>query len=156
MAAQIFATVVDRAFDETLLVAGVVNIDGDYSDTFALPAGFGDCALLEAYVAVTSIATILASATEYGPTVTMVSPAGAVQDLPFQDNWVRRLTDGVGCRLGPDQVQFWREHDLLQLNFEEIDTNATAAADLGFYVKVRRLRPELNRSAEERQFFLTS
>lgn len=105
---------------------------------------------------VTTIATILAAATEYGPILTLLSVGSTVADLPFCGKWQRRLTDGVQAWLSPDQVQFWKEGEVLQVVFEEIDTNATPTADLGVYVKVRRLRPALDRTEEEKHFFLTS
>lgn len=148
--------VIDRAFEEALIEAIESNVNGDYATSHALPSGFGDCALLEASVTVTSIATIEVAFATSGPTFQLLDAAGNPQDILFNTEWIRRAADAVAARAGPDQVQFWREADQLRVTWPEIDINATPTADVRIAVKVRRLRPEISRSAEESHFFLTS
>lgn len=159
MTAQTFA-VLDRAFDEASLYGTKVNLDGDQDDDWGPPAGFGDCALLEVYVEVQSIATLQSSFfTEAGPSAQLWE-VGLVRgvEVGMSDFWkINGATNQtVSARISPDQVQFWREGERLRIRFREIDENATPTADLFVWVKVRRLRPLLSRTPEETQFFLTS
>jgi len=154
-----FTRVVDRAFDEAILNGAVSNIDGDVNAEFELPAGFGDCALMEASAVVTSIATLVALTNLAGPTFRLLDgPSGNIVDVAFTRRWNLMLADSVSCRAGPDQVQFWREQETLRVSFPEIDSNAVPTADLNVAVKVRRLRPLLNDAPDpqDQHFFLTS
>lgn len=155
----VFTRVVDRAFEEAILNGAVSNVDGDVDAEFQLPAGFGDCALLEASAVVTSIATLVALTNLSGPCFRLLdAPAGNIVDVAFEGKWTLFKAGAVVCRASPDQVQFWREQETLRVSFPEIDSNVSPTADLDVVVKVRRLRPMLQGDPhpDDLHFFLTS
>lgn len=148
----------DRAFEEACLRWAVANIDGVQSIYLSLPAGFGDCALLECSAQVSTIATMMTNPTLSGPAFGLFDSEGTAipVDVQFSEKWILVLADGLHARAAPDQVQFWQENEMLRILFAEVDTNATPTGDLTVLAKVRRLRPTLTRTPEETHFFLTS
>lgn len=150
--------VVDRAYDDASLRWAVANIDNDQALYLGLPVGFGDCALMEVSVQVNAIATILADTTTFGPSAGLFDDATTAVpvDVQFSDKWTLMYSDTVHCRIGPDQVQFWKESEVLRVSFEEIDTNATPTGDLTVIAKVKRLRSDITTPAPpEDRFLLT-
>lgn len=149
--------VVDRAFDEACIEWNINNIDGDVASTFDLPAGFGDCALMECSIEVNTIATLQTAFDTSGVWFQLLS-GGVAQDVGFCGRWQLREADRVCAWAAPDQVQFWKENEALLVGFPEIDTNASPTADMAVFAKVRRLRPLLQGDPhpDDRHFFLTS
>lgn len=142
--------VVNRAWDDALLQAADANIDGAYATAHALPAGFGDCVLLEVEVRVTSIDVIQTNWATSGPRAQLVDASGNAQDVGFSGRWVLQSEAAnalqVTATIFPDQMQFWRAAEKLRVSFPEIDSDATPTADVNVYAKVRRIRPNAEES----------
>lgn len=161
MTIQAATQVVDRAFNEASIRWAVANIDGDQALYLGLPSGFGDCALLEVSANVTAIDVIQALYESSGPMFGIFDgdTTAIPVDSQFCGRWQLHVSGannlGVAAHASPDQVQWWREQEVLRIQFPEIDTDATPTADLTVIAKVRRLRGGAH-AAEEEHFFLTS
>lgn len=152
--------VVDRAFQEASIRWAVANIDGTQALYLGLPSGFGDCALLEVSAQVNAIDVIATDFEVNGAAFGLFDgdATGIPIDSQFSARWVKIIGTAndlaVHLQAAPDQVQWWREQEVLRITFAEIDTDATPTADLTVIAKVRRLR--VGREAETEHFFLTS
>lgn len=129
----------DRALEQVVLQGNELNVDGDKVVGWTLPTGFGDCVLLNVFVGVNSIATMMADSTTKGPTVYLWDATGYA-DVVGTEPWTLRAADGVSAFIDPDQAVFWREGELLYTAFPEADANAAPTGDLQVVFKVRRLR----------------
>lgn len=149
----------DRWRDQVILRGTAANLDNANLLDFTLPAGFGDCLLLEAYVYVDAIDVLGAAGDNEGVRVTLYDSAGATdRDIVDCPRWT--LIDDTANALAimahaiPDEIIFWRENERLRLYTGEIDTDATPTADLIVWVRVQQLRGPT--SIEDAQFVLTS
>lgn len=113
---------------------------------------------MEASVKLEQVATMMTTPELNGPVLQLVTPAGVGSDVAFGDRWyIGPATLGLFVRCGPDQVQFWKEGEALQVRWAEVDTDASPTVDLVLCVKVRRLRPLVSTPDPlDQHFFLTS
>lgn len=137
------ATIIsDRAADQVILACTYLNIDGDQANTCALPAGFGDCLVLESMIDIGAIATLRTpNEQQAGARVMLLDPtATAAHDIIGALPFVQTAADRMTAMGGPDQLVLWRAGDLLSVLHPEIDLNVTPTADENVFVRVRRLR----------------
>lgn len=139
MAAFTFTALSDRAAEQVIVVGSVENTDGENAHSGSLPVGFGDCLILEGQASIDGNATLVAP-TLMGARVSLVDAAGTVInpiDVPpiYQTGTVR-----CAFHFKPDQVVYWKQGELLQVVFPELDSNATPTGDMSIWVTVRRIR----------------
>lgn len=128
-----------------MLRGTVANLDGVNLLDFTLPAGFGDCLLLEVLVYVDAIDVLGAAGDSEGPRVTLYDAAGAAdRDFIGVPRWTT-IDDtanalAIGAHAVPDEIVFWKAEEALRVYTGELDTDATPTADMIVYCRVQRLR----------------
>lgn len=133
----------ERWLDEVLLVCNFTNIDGDFVLHISPPAGFGDCAIMEVGLYAGPLATTLASPELYGGIVKILNPSGSTNvDILGVYNWTRGVPvlGYVGAYVSPDPLVLWRQGEILAIEGQEVDTNATPTVDFAVFAKVVRVR----------------
>lgn len=137
------AVLSERALEQVVLRTTTSDVDGNQQLDNELPAGFGDCIILNVFVDISGVATSVASPETLGPLVRLISPSGTPTQMIGSEYW-RSTSSGAGLGFGamvdPEQPVFWRAAESLRVQFLEVDTNATPTADASVYVLVRRLR----------------
>lgn len=126
---------------EDFLTLAVTNVDGDAAIAVELPAGLGDCLITAFQIDISAIATMKANPELTGPVVIVAATvAGANQDIVCAPRWRQCSPTRVIATAESVPEVLWRTTETVYINFAEIDTNATAAADANIFFKVRRLR----------------
>lgn len=125
---------------EVVLLGSSDDLDGAQMAALkALPAGFGDCRVMEWQAFL-------------GPAATAATPTLMGLSLSIVDSNSLR-TDFLGAQpflfVGPSSYTCWRElyapvlwraTEKMFLEFSELDTNAAPTMDLRLFVRVQRLR----------------
>lgn len=120
-----------------------VNVNGDVSDTLALPAGIGDVAIMECLVQGSSIATAVANLELSGAGITVQTAGGGntVDIVGTEARWSLTSAAAAVLYVSPDPLVLWRQNELLSFTWRELDTNASPTVDYLFLVKCVRVRP---------------
>lgn len=127
-----------RAADQVWLVATEVNILGaDYASTTTLPAGFGDCIILELAMVGTGLGAIADPANK-GMLWWLDDTASVVQDVLAVSQLYAFSAAGVASVAQPDQARYWKSHERLNISMPDLET-ATTTGDIAIRVLVRRL-----------------
>lgn len=111
-------------------------------ESFALPAGFGDCMLYTVELFAGIIATEVASLELQGVLGGIYDPNSAIFQEPVLDQpWVKQ-TSGlrVSTMTELNYPATWYATEVFRVLFDEIDSNASPTAVLAVLAKVRRLR----------------
>jgi len=136
----------ERYAEEVTLSSAQANLDNADNDwTISLPAGFGDCLILEASYRVTSIETFAATnvGLELGIEGSIVDASGVQQDFLGSGRGSTigiNAARGVAVDLKPDQPVRWNQSENLFLRLGEIDVGASDLSDAYVMIRVRRLR----------------
>jgi hypothetical protein len=129
-----------RIAGQAVLTATNANIDGDQSIVYNLPVDWGNSILLEAYVQITTIATLMTTPEFFGPQITMVDNSETNNvDFVGIAPWIRITADELGAAVLPDQPRYWDRREVIAVRFEEVDTNVAPTADLRVFFLVKRL-----------------
>lgn len=140
MADQLLAIRSEREGGQVVLAATVLNVDGAQADTLVLPSGFGDCYIQRAAVNITPIATMMASPELNGPGMWLVA-SGAFSDFLSAQRWsVGYAGNTLSAVWEPFVAALWRDGEKMQVEYAEVDTNATPTADATYMVLVQRRR----------------
>lgn len=131
----------ERWLDEVVLTTSFVSGGADTNDTFSLPAGLGDVAIMEIELLVVSIATMVATPENLGVGALIQSAASGAIDFAGVSNWRKVSASRVMAWISPDPLCLWRQDELLQLQFPELDTNAAPTETSVVYIKCVRVRP---------------
>lgn len=132
----------DRAANQSVLSADDTNVDGALNTIISLPVGFGDVLVLNAQVQAVNIATLFTIADQGVHWQLLDSAAGLARDFLGSSPWLKKGALALTSYIDPDQLVVWRETEQLQLQADEIDTNATPTADVVVLIRVRRLRQD--------------
>lgn len=131
----------ERWLDEVVLSGAISNIDGDQDNEFVPPSGLPDLALMELLYFVLNVAT-KATITEFAARTMIVNAAGSAVDIAGVDKFRSLGAARFGFYCSPDPLVLMRQGERLQIIHDELDTNATAAADVILYAKFVRVRNE--------------
>jgi len=133
--------VADRAAEQAVLGWDFDNVDDDQGLVLELPAGFGDCLILEGCIDVASIATAVALDGAIGCSWVMADTSDSIRrDFLGCEQWYRSGSTRAVTRVSPDPLVVWKATEFIFVTFPELDSNATPTADLKVLVKVRRIR----------------
>lgn len=141
-------TIAGSRYNEiVVLQATAANEDGDTIMRCSLPAGFGDCVILEIFINTFTFATIATNYFEMCASAAIVGAAdGAFRDFigatQFRANrgTVAAPTNiRTSPAIKPDEPVLWKESERVEVQFPELDTNAVPTADVEVYIKVQRL-----------------
>lgn len=120
------------------------------SESFTVPAGLGDVAILSILGIASAVDAI--PATNLFPagleaTVGSVG-GGALVDIVGVAAWHRvgdtATAQAFTCHIDPDALALWRQNELLSFRTVEVDSDATPTGDFTAYVKAVRVRePEI-------------
>lgn len=145
MATYTTAITSERWNDIVLLEASsaAAAAEADVADNFAMPAGLGDCALMEVLVRVFSIGTPIVDAVELARGIFMhvVSQSGAVVDIIGAERWFRTSATAFAAYLSPDPLVLIRMNEVVQVSFPEMDTGAAGTVVYRVNFKVVRVKP---------------
>lgn len=141
-----FIALSSRTADQWILQdTSLINIDGDISQAFALPASFGDLLLLDALVVVSSVLTMRLTPEDGGVEIDVVTAGALVADYVGVGRWHQVSVARLAAYIDPDQLRFVRQDELIVVRFAEVDTNVAPTADLSVFLRVRRLREDSTR-----------
>lgn len=137
----------ERWLDEVILVGAVADVGAaTLQESFTLPSGLGDIAVMSSIVSIVSIATVPVAATiDRGFRLVLVSPdATSIVDVLGIGQWFATSGDGAAFTrvdgiVDPDALMLWRQTDVLSLTSPEMDAGATG--DLRIIIKAVRVRP---------------
>lgn len=139
----------ERWLDQVILFANSpANVLGAaLSESFSLPPGLGDVALLNLEIRGHAIDVVSTGVTPVrGVRAFILSgDQAAVVDNVGVTPWI--LTqDGanaleIGAYLDPDALVLWRQNELLSITSPEMDTDATPTGDFQIFAKCVRVRP---------------
>lgn len=138
----------ERWLDEVILRGNApVDVGGaTLSESFTLPANFGDAAILSILVAVSPIATVPVTATFPRGVRALVFSADASSIVDIVGVGALYATGGDGAAftgvqgsIDPDAMTLWRQGELLNFAMPEMDANAAPTADLIVLVKCTRV-----------------
>lgn len=140
----------DRYSDESVLAAGNDNIASTESNTvtLALPAGFGDCLILDWQFYASSVDAILTSTNTYqvlGADSFILGLDAAVKDFAGTAPLLQTAITGGAYKFAgysnPAQPVLWREvAERFFLDFPPLDQGVGNTTDVRYYVRVKRLR----------------
>lgn len=138
----------DRYSDEVVLSAAASNLDNTGNTwTITLPAGFGDCLLLEAQFYQSGIVTLQAAALaqniQLGPSGWVIDQADITRDFIDTVPWLLLTLATpyyIACRMAPDQPVLVRAVERLFFYLPAMDTDAGDASDISVFLRVKRLR----------------
>lgn len=142
--------IAERWLDVCILSSGTLADVGGAAmgETFLLPAGFGDCALMSVHAIVQTV--------DVGPVAAPTVPNGVRFMITNVDG--STYADPVGCApwyrcfdgtnsvlyqavVDPDALVLWKQGERLTMNAPELDSDATPTGDLVVIAKVVRVRP---------------
>lgn len=131
----------ERWLDQVMLTKSKSAIDGDQADTWLLPVGIGDVALMEMMVEVASIATLVGSVEMVGVQLMVLNAAAdTVRDIAGVERWVRTGAATIAAYLSPDPLVLVRQDEKFLIRFGEVDTNVTPTGVLQIFAKVVRVK----------------
>lgn len=139
----------NRYGEQAFLQSGNDNITAgeDITSAVSLPAGFGDCLLLEAMLWYGFLSTRATSTNEFqipGSVLYVVDASSALVDMVATGQFVTTgsaaADNGRGAvHYKPDQPVMW--HEVERMFFELFDVvTAGTVSDIRFWFRVRRLR----------------
>jgi len=133
----------ERWLDEVLIAGQIANVDGDIAVELSLPPGIGDLAIIEALLDVDSIATLATNIELQAIRWVITNAAGTTVDIIGVTRWGQReaTTIAISTYVSPDPLVLWRQGEILNAKFREVDTNLTPTGDLGIVAKCVRVRP---------------
>lgn len=134
----------ERWLDEAVFTTSWTNVGADVNDTFSLPSGSGEVAIMEIMVLVIDIATAVAPE-NLGIQALIQSAASGAVDFAGMARFSKISATRVGAYISPDPLVIWKENELLQLQYPELDSNASPTDDHVVYVKTVRVRPQEDR-----------
>lgn len=129
----------EREADVAVLFGESTNVDGNQANTLVLPAGFGDCWILRAAVYVKAIATMMSNPTLQGPGLWLVS-SGVFSEFLAGPYWGQTFPNVLATTWEPEQARLWRDGEKLQVEYTEVDTDASPTADVWHLITVLRRR----------------
>lgn len=136
----------ERWLDQVVLSASVADVAGAaLSESFLLPAGLGDVAIMSLHARVDNI-DVIATLTNLAAAATIVTPdASTVVERLGPAKWYETQNAAndleAQCTWDPDALVLWRQGEILNVTSSELDTDATPTADLRIFVKAVRVRP---------------
>lgn len=148
MATTALAIYGERWLDEVLLVAqGPADIMGAaLAESFSLPAGFGDCAILNVEFRAWGIDVVSVGVTPVRGIRAYIQAAagGKIVDNVGVAPWIVTQDTAnaieLGCFIDPDALVLWQQDELLSITSPEMDTDATPTGELQIYAKVVHVR----------------
>lgn len=148
MAVTALTVAAERWLDQVMLLGIVANVAGAaMSESFTLPAGLGDVAILNVSVRFSQLDVGPASViTPRGVSVRIVSPdATTVVDIvgsaPILLCFDTATVLEAYAYLDPDALVLWRQTEIMTLLAPEMDSDATPTGDLQINIKCVRVRP---------------
>lgn len=119
-------------------------VESDVADNFALPAGFGDAALMEAILESFSIGTAIVDAVALarGWRLVVLSTSGQVVDIVGVERIFRVSTTAFAAYQSPDPLVLWRQNEVMQTQIPELDTGAAGTGVYRITFKVVRVKPQ--------------
>lgn len=125
-----------------ILAAADTNMDGNQGITLQLPSELDVVYVLEVLVRAASIATMMTSPEINGPQVVILA-AGGSPNLDFVGNsrWVTTNALTLGAQILPDAAALWSKGEALNVQFAEVDTNATPTVDGEVLIRCQTLQP---------------
>lgn len=155
MATTVLTLTAERWLDEVILTASVADVAGAaISESFLLPAGLGDVAIMCAYARIDNIDVLVdltnlaaAAAIVTADSSTVVERLGPARWFETQD--VANDLEAQ-CAWDPTALVLWRQSEILNITSSEIDTDATPLGDLRIFVKAVRVRPVASAPAQVR------
>lgn len=132
----------DRNSGIVLIQGGGSNLDGDQALAFELPAGFGDCRLLDVWADVATIATVVANPELLGCTFNILgTPDSSHRDIVGVSRWQKTGAARLSTQLYPLQDSvLWLSTESLFVIYPELDSNVSPTGDLTVNARVMRLR----------------
>lgn len=118
------------------------NIDGNQGVGIGMPNELDVVYILEVHVRVLNIATLQALPEQKGPLVLVLDAAGTVLDAVGTSRWVEANLLTLAAQVVPDAAALWSKGELLHIQYQEVDTNATPTADVEYIVRVQTLAPK--------------
>lgn len=135
----------ERWLDEVLLVGiGTPDSGAPISDTFSIPSGLGDVAIMCVELSVTTIDVLTADAQD-GARITIVAGTSIVDLVGLAPFLTVSDTANALQRFAlivPDHLVLCRQGEVLSVVAPEQDTDATPTADWFIRVKAVRVRPK--------------
>jgi len=132
----------ERWLDEVIIEGTRANVDGEVADTYALPQGIGDVAIMSVEYLATGIATIVT------PTLLSVfmevfepNQAVAADVVGSGELRIRQTGAQIGATVDPDALTLWRQNEYLSVVHPELDSNVAPTVDYTLRAKCVRVRP---------------
>lgn len=114
---------------------GAVNVEDDIS----LPAGFGDCLVMEAYVRLSSVVDAPGTVTTIsGGRMLIRSAAGQWIDFIGAGKYIATQTTELAVQLAPDQLAYWPKDGTVMIDLSVPGVTSTAW-NYTSLIRVRRL-----------------
>lgn len=140
MATTVLSTVSERAGQVTLstTVSNITSV-ADWSESFQLPTGFGDCFIMGLTIFVGGIQTVVAAGDMRGPAIFLVTNTSKdfVGDMP---PWRRMSVAAIISQHECTRPVLWRSEELLNMQAFSEDTGAGNTSDVSCIVRVSRMR----------------
>jgi len=142
--------IAERWLDEVILSSGLLaDVAGaPIGETFLLPAGLGDVAImsLHAIAQTVDVGPAAASTVPRGLRFMVTSSDGSTYADPVGSAAWYLCFDNANSLLyqavvDPDALVLWRQAERLTMNSPELDSDATPTGDLLVIAKVVRVRP---------------
>lgn len=138
MALSQLAILSSRAADQYWLRASENDVvAADYVSNSALPAGFGDCLLLEVGIVLSGISTIVDPANK-GYLCWLQDVSGAIQDIVGVGQMYACGAAAANGMILPSQIRFWKRNENIGIQVPDVES-AGPTGDIQLFCLVRRL-----------------
>lgn len=128
--------------DIEMLQASVTDLNGDLDQDYTLPAGFGDCAIMEIYVRAEGFATLITTPELVGVGARVLTTnSSAVVDIIGVSRWTRTGGALLAAYLSPDPLVLWRQNEVVRLQSWELDSDGAPTIDVHAHFKVVKVKP---------------
>lgn len=121
-----------------------LDINGNQGVVLALPNEIDAVYVLEVFVRVRTIATMMTNPELNGPHAMIIDaaqPAFPILDPIGTSRWVVANGLTLAAQIDPDAAALWSKGELFNVQFAEPDTNATPTADAEVVIRCQTLKP---------------
>jgi hypothetical protein len=134
----------DRVANQVVLgvASGPIPNPAGQLDVLSLPAGFGDCLILEMSVLIDTEATQSINADAGAMAWLQDGNPGTLIEQIGSQFAIRGGTTRHHVQITPDSLVLWRSTEVLIVNVCSFDTNVTPTAIARYSIRVRRMRDQ--------------
>lgn len=119
----------------------IINVDAASAASLSLPSGFGDSILVGCSAWAANIATMMVTPELSGAHFAIYGASDGVVHQPIgESRWLKYTTVALQSHVEPIIPALWKTDEILVVQWDEVDTNASPTGDMAFYALVIRLR----------------